>query len=75
MRRRDKRRRLKKASAGNNILVETRTPAESDGRNPQDGDRHTESRRPGSGVTTGLADRRGQNQQVRDPPARKATGS
>lgn len=65
MRRRDKRRRLKKASAGNATL-ETRTPPEREGRSPQDGDRHAESRRSGTGVTTGFADRRGQNQQVRD---------
>ena len=66
MRRRDKRRRLKKASAGNATL-ETKTTPERQGRNPQAGDRHAESRRSGTGVTTGLADGRGQNEQVRDP--------
>lgn len=75
MRRRDKRRRLKKASAGNNTPLETKTPAEREGRNRQDGHRHAESRRSGLGVATGLADGRGQNQQVWNPPGSKATES
>lgn len=74
MRRRDKRRRLKKASAGD-TTPENKTPAAREDRNPQDGDRRAETRRSGLGVAAGLAEARGQNPQIRDPLARKATES
>jgi len=56
MRRRDKRRRLKKASARNNTSIEGNTAAAREARNPQDGDRHAESRRPGTRVASELTD-------------------
>ena len=70
MRRRDKPRRLKKASAGNNTTLKSKTAAAREGQDSQGGDRSGESRRSGLPGTTELADGRGQNQQVRDPRLR-----